>query len=69
MGYMRTSQSFQLIPTALDGEFLLAGLRQGKIINVEDDPMVFQFGADGRAASFKFQEKRSGFTVTGQRAD
>ncbi|MEZ5392363.1 MAG: hypothetical protein R2724_05675 [Bryobacterales bacterium] len=69
MGYMRTRASFQLVPTEVEGEFLLAGLREGEIINVEDDPLVVDFGSDGRATGFQYLDTKSGFKLSGKRSE
>ncbi|MCB1021411.1 MAG: DUF2911 domain-containing protein [Acidobacteria bacterium] len=68
MGYMRTRASFQLVPTEVEGEFLLAGLREGDIINIEDDPLVVSFSGDGHATGFSYIDTKSGFKLSGKRS-
>lgn len=66
-GYLGAKESLQFIPTDRANEFLLADLRAGEIVSVQDSPAVFRF-SDGRATGFEL-EADGGVRLTGERRD
>ncbi len=49
--------------------FYLAALRDGVIVNMEDDPLTFDAGDGERAKSYELRSEASGEVFAGKRLD
>ena len=68
-GYLGNQETIQLIPTGTKNRFLFADVRAARIVNLQDFPINFVIGDDGRASSFDFRNDPGGVRITGKRLD
>ena len=67
-GYLNGQESLRLIPAGAKHSFLLADLRAGRIVNVQDFAWTFTVDG-GRATSYEFRNDPGGVRIAGRRLD
>ena len=68
-GYLNGQESLRLVPTGTKHSSLLADLRAGRIVNVQDFPWEFEIGGAGRATGYEFRNDPGGVRIAGERLD